>query len=239
MTRHLKAVHSYCPDCEVDLKRRDDLLDHLKEMHCIDIPCELCNKRFFDGPSLKEHFRAAHNDEAKKTCDICGFQASSMANLAKHNNAIHLQKKELKCDQCDYITSWAQALKRHMLARHPPPDAEKFQCDKCAYNTIMRDDFQRHQKTHSSQTYPCDICFKVLKSKRDVSGHKKRMHSHDKETFHCDQCDYVTTQNCYLKQHKTGHEARSKVECHVCHKKVLWLDKHIQAVHQKKERICL
>ena len=81
MNYHLKAIHSYCNDCEVDLKRRDDLLDHLKEMHLVDIQCELCKKRFINEIHLDAHFKAVHTTESKRTCNICGFQATSMANL--------------------------------------------------------------------------------------------------------------------------------------------------------------
>ncbi|XP_050092180.1 zinc finger protein 595-like [Anopheles aquasalis] len=67
---------------------------------------------------------------------------------------------------------------------------------------------------HGNDTFPCDICGKVYKARRDLLGHKRETHGEAK--FECDICQKRFTTRSRLKQHRNYHVGERKHACPVC-----------------------
>uniref|UniRef100_A0A2M4CJ42 Putative c2h2-type zn-finger protein n=1 Tax=Anopheles darlingi TaxID=43151 RepID=A0A2M4CJ42_ANODA len=67
---------------------------------------------------------------------------------------------------------------------------------------------------HGNDTFPCDICGKVYKARRDLLGHKRETHGEPK--FECDICHKKFTTRSRLKQHRNYHVGERHHACPVC-----------------------
>ena len=237
LDEHLMTIHSFCPSCQVDLKRNEDLFDHMKEMHKEEYRCDMCNKRFVSKHSLGQHSRKSHSAFGFY-CGTCGHRAITLPSLEDHKNAVHLNKKQFKCDQCDYETAWKTAMKDHILSQHPAKDAEVLQCDQCSFTTNVRHFMRRHVlRIHiSNKPLPCDICGKMITTK-GLSKHMREIHGKSGNEIQCDKCEYKSNTERNLKRHiRNIHRDKKLEECLICQRMVLNLKLHIKNTHRRENK---
>ncbi|XP_035782251.1 zinc finger protein 23-like isoform X2 [Anopheles albimanus] len=67
---------------------------------------------------------------------------------------------------------------------------------------------------HGNDSFPCEICGKVYKARRDLLGHKRETHGEPK--FECDICQKKFTTRSRLKQHRNYHVGVRNHPCPVC-----------------------
>lgn len=112
--------HSLYPDsfecdiCGSKIKKKKDLLDHMKHTHSgIKFPCTLCGKEFSRSSYLIVHMRM-HNGERAHQCATCGktfIMAGALTfHMRKHNNTL----TQLPCTTCGKIFNRPGALADHI-----------------------------------------------------------------------------------------------------------------------------
>ena len=78
--------------------------------------CQLCDKRFKNNLTLKNHIESVHNG-VKYTCEQCFKQFTDRGSLSKHIKNIH-EGVRYECDQCGYKATQQQNLKVHIQSVH-------------------------------------------------------------------------------------------------------------------------
>ena len=78
--------------------------------------CQLCDKRFKNDKTLKNHIESVHNG-VKYNCEQCFKQFTDRGSLSKHIKAIH-EGVRYECDQCGYIATQQGNLKIHIQSVH-------------------------------------------------------------------------------------------------------------------------
>ena len=129
----------------VEVKEQDTLASEKvvkKEIHSkqVDLPCNICSKRFYDKGNLKMHIKSHKQSPETKSnsggiyttppasvekiivpkkdengfhkCNYCERKISDHSNFRKHVSADHLMII-LKCNYCDYSTRNASNLSAH------------------------------------------------------------------------------------------------------------------------------
>ncbi|KAI5640755.1 hypothetical protein NE865_06862 [Phthorimaea operculella] len=87
--KHLIKIHGEghkCMYCHRMFTRNSFMKDHIRRTHLKEknVPCTLCNEKFFDNYLLKMHM-AKHSGDRKYVCGICGKTFLRKSNLYSHN----------------------------------------------------------------------------------------------------------------------------------------------------------
>ena len=145
-------------------------------------------------------------------------------------------KKYYKCDICENRFMQKGNLKRHTRLIHEK--VKKNQSDK----NYGDGDLIKHMQSHSSKTYNCEICYKVLKQRSSFTRHMK---THKKsEGYKCEICEKEFSRPDYLKKHvKISHEKECKYPikhdkqiCNICNKKITQLKNHFKTIHEGQKK---
>lgn len=119
LNQHIQN-HSLYPDsfecdiCGSRIKKKKDLLDHMKHTHSgKKYPCCICGKQFSRSSYLLVHMRM-HNGERAHQCATCGktfIMAGALTfHMRKHNNTL----TQLPCSICGKIFNRPGALADHI-----------------------------------------------------------------------------------------------------------------------------
>uniref|UniRef100_A0A182Q1U1 C2H2-type domain-containing protein n=1 Tax=Anopheles farauti TaxID=69004 RepID=A0A182Q1U1_9DIPT len=95
-----------------------------------------------------------------------------------------------------------------------------------------------YRNVHSGETHRCDVCGKVLRSKRSLGYHKKDCHG--ERNHPCHFCDQMFVSNARLNQHLKYHRGERKFPCELCEYSFFSsndLKKHL-ASHEKRRPGC-
>ena len=76
------------------------------------LKCDVCNKEFQHGYSLKSHMRV-HTGEKPYACDQCDYKCSTSGSMRRHSR-IHTGEKLYACEQCDFKCITSSHLKFHV-----------------------------------------------------------------------------------------------------------------------------
>ncbi|CAH0564122.1 unnamed protein product [Brassicogethes aeneus] len=105
----------------------------------------------------------------------------------------YVRRKIMQCTVCLYETTHSGHLNRHIKYVHNLNNNEthKFKCEKCSYKTHFRENYTRHNLTHS-------------KSVRKV------------EKVKCTECNFETVHKVSLKRHLKLHKKLEEIEHFTC-----------------------
>ena len=115
----------------------------------------------------------------------------------------------------------------HMKSQHFP---ETFTCKLCDFETKAALNLSIHvKKTHNLQRTTCTECNKTVK---DISRHKRAMHSGDQIEYECKICSFKTYIKDYLRSHvKTVHKKKA-MQCKECNSVVKDMAQHMKRKHK-------
>ncbi len=160
----------HCDICGSNIKKKKDLLGHMKDKHSgIKHPCSICGKKFNRSSYLTVHKRI-HDDNRPFTCTDCGHAFVTAGALSfhmkKHNNTM----PQCPCVYCGKVFDRTGALAEHVrihTGRHygirdsKPLIAEQifyffffflgekpFACSICPVNFRTKRLLREHKATH-------------------------------------------------------------------------------------------
>ena len=209
----LGGMHQ-CPKCNKEINRYVKLLEHYAKFHSEvkKFPCEQCDFRGATSSILREH-KVTHSMSMQ--CDICHKTFKNRIILAKHKKEIHEGKKKLiaefktaTCDICNYTGKLRDVL-THKQYSHPDSLIQKYKCDSCDFESILKEELQKHQKTEHEATNICHLCGKRFTYPFKLKAHMENQHRTEPieeptKDFICDQCGkgFVNKQrlrhHCYM-----------------------------------------
>ena len=179
--------------------------------------CELCDKRFKNKKTLKQHMSNKHSSDpataqklseinAKKSLKLKCTLCENLFNTRKINEHFRLMHPEVSlkanCDECEKSFSDASHLNKHKIQVHT--DIKKYQCEFCDYKTKLKETLKEHLKIHGDQHFECELCGCRVNRKRDL-----RKHLCKPKNFSCEQGGNEAAQE------KTSHLNSCLVDYHL------------------------
>lgn len=225
----------YCDICDSNIKKKKDLLGHMKDKHSgIKHPCSICGKEFNRSSYLTVHKRI-HEDIRPFKCTICGhafITAGALSfHMKKHNNTL----PQCPCIYCGKIFDRSGALAEHIRLH---TGELPFKCNICSMNFRTKRHLREHKASHLTiKEYPCDKCGKNFDKSSKVVAHKRKAHSNveaesftainsksepnQKATMNCYLCDKTFVTQANLNQHIQNHSLYpDSFECDICGSKI-------------------
>lgn len=182
-------VEYVCKTCSKVFKHKSNYQKHSMRHTLGDLSCKHCDKKFRLYRDLtrheKTHFLPSHS------CTDCDYETTVLAALQIHM-ARHTDHSEspFKCNDCNRRFRKAVDLQEHYNVH----SGEKpFECTKCSTAFSLRRQLSAHCRRHHPElkvkkvtSTTCDICQRVLATKRSLTRHKE---SHNPTKLYlCDYC---------------------------------------------------
>lgn len=200
-----------CHLCDYSAVERNSLRRHIVTVHADEIednadlnyPCPVCNERFRQSKSLKNHMKTHNVVQEMFSCieEGCSFQNHVCKNLLQHITQVHsFTPIECRYHACSAIFKTKTLMETHYrthLAYH---------CTDCEFSCSNKRVFVQHQRQghEGRDELLCEFCdFKTLNA---VEFEQHVGHFHANEKIHrCPQCSYVTAHKRGLKRHMLTH----------------------------------
>jgi len=253
-----------CNICTVAVSTIQGLKEHIKLHSRPDLNCDKCGK----------FLRRNKNHFCDRTCKICNKKFKNILQYFLHmrdKHAVDVNRPIYECDICGLKSLLKTAMTLHMESKHFGGKMEKFICDLDGKEFKSRQKLYYHMHTHmgrikcticsaelkpgpfrahmkfvhnTNQKYQCQICSKVLKSKKYLDYHMKthdkkfgckvcskkfpaasklRMHikithEQDIELLKCGKCPKTFKIKCSFNRHKKTHDKNrpKHFKCHKC-----------------------
>ncbi|CAK1554290.1 unnamed protein product [Leptosia nina] len=223
-----------------------------KEKHSI--PCDVCNAYFLHQESLSLHRSLHYNaficrvcglvttlksliakHECAKAakihvCSLCNKSFSSKSKLIYHRSVCNEEKPQ--CDCCGKVFANKITLKSHinymtgvLPKKKKKPTNVFIPCKGCDKVFQSLKSYRAHVVVHDGVNYPCPICGKLFRWKRNLARHT-RNHK-DKESGNAPQCKdcgkTFSSRDCYNNHMKLSkrhvHESALVHACQYCNKR--------------------
>jgi len=177
-----KIKNLQCPICSKILISKQGFNLHISD-HNKKLKCKLCDKLFGSQTNLKAHIRIYHENLYRFSCEICERKFTLRSSLKGHMK-IHdpNRPRDLKCSQCAFATDNKVSFKAH-LNSHKWKNAEiaamknPFKCSQCPSVLKSQRYLNRHIiRVHPKVLFECDICGRMIKTKRDILTHFRGFH---------------------------------------------------------------
>ena len=214
--------------------------EHLSSVHGFQLlqTCNICSNSCAD---LERHLERGHSD---KKCHICGKFALSKKRLESHllrHNKSETRELEAKgeqvCPHCGKVFPTIILLNQH-IKRVCRVQYEESTCDKCgkAFTNPYR--HRAHVlREHSGKEKPqyiCNICGKIVLSKKALETHHTAFHEIRELKIKCELCGKLFAENYGLRKHMEKIHTE-KEACQICGFKTHFLKRHHKTVHTKNE----
>ncbi|KAG5892486.1 hypothetical protein JTB14_015396 [Gonioctena quinquepunctata] len=157
------------------------------------------------------------NPSKRNQCEICQRTFSRKCHLKSHK-LIHTGEKSFQCEQCGTFFRARKTLRVHLITH----SGEKpYQCQFCKRNFAHKLSLREHETSIHREAFPeahmeCDICCKMLPSKRALTKHQTQ---HNKR-YHCEICGNSYSKKSNLEDHINTHTDKKTFECTICNKKM-------------------
>jgi len=247
---HVKRMHTggefKCHLCDFTCTDNSYLSKHLKRHGLPKFPCDLCDYKAYDLPTMQMHKEAKHLG-IRYQCEFCPASVNKLSNLHRHIKEVH-GGESYQCDQCSSAFSSKNNLKMHIADKH---EEHKVFCDQCSFSSATVGMLRAHiRQKHEEGTLPCDQCQYIAKSGKQLDRHKEIKHR--VVTCACAHCEYVAHSGSMLEFHyKKFHpdlvasskfeKSTKRYECDQCPYKsdikIAFL-KHIEVKHGTEKLLC-
>lgn len=127
-----------------------------------DTKCIVCDREFFDPPSLENH-REYHL--GTRECCRCHKVLGNKSKLLTHHRS-HTKELPYACSLCSKSFAELSTLRKHE-ATH---GERNFHCDICSKAFVRKDYLAKHSLTHR-QTYKCSQCSYVCHNRQVIERH--------------------------------------------------------------------
>jgi len=236
-----------CKTCNKIFRHKSNYQKHLLRHTVGDLPCKHCPKKFRLFRDLtrheKTHFLPSymckecdyettvlaalsihmtrHMDKADLpfNCNECEKRFRKKLDLQEHYN-IHSGEKPFICQLCNNAFYLRRQLSAHCRRMHPELKANKVTstaCDICGRVLATKRSLFRHKESHNpTKLYLCDYCGKSLSSAEHLKKHR-RIHTGEKP-YVCDICGKGFTDSENLRMHRRVHTGEKPYKCDQCPK---------------------
>lgn len=233
-----------CTECYKEFTRWDRLDAHMKSVHTIEGPKNICNepgcgKTYTSKQTLVLHQKKIHSDEPLiknedgYMCEECGKSFSSGASLKKHS-FLHSGIRPFQCARCPKKYTTKHKLKEHMN-RHE--GIKNYICPHCGMKKTTSNELRVHINYHTRETeYPCSACPQIFFSPGNRGRHFRIVHCGIK-AYSCTHCDRSFGKAETLKHHVMTHTGQKPHQCNVCSRRFIQLvalQSHIKTHNKPK-----
>lgn len=227
MRKAHEASHTFIVCCGRKRLLRQSALEHMEyHLNGDAFKCALCNERFMDNMTLKEHNLRQH-EQRKFQCQTCPKVFHTRSKLDGHEKT-HLPNAErpIKCGYCSAGFVDKQSQRRHVERMHEIK--ERYTCDLCAkafssYGTFYEHYHMRHA---NHPGYNGEMCRRCKKKVPDIRVHMRKKHGEEIDDVEwsrsrsrvldpdvqCDICDEVV-QREQITAHRRAHTTHP---CRLC-----------------------
>ena len=199
---HLKNMHSptkrfSCKVCAKVLHSKDGLVTHMKShTRSSSHQCSECKKIFKNRSDLLKHCKSKghsyldtqqreQRQNRKFECNKCDFNTNRVDNLYRHERNVHglynkkldaisetlAKRGEVKCSKCDKKFTDNKLAKEHFVRE----SCDLIKCTDCGKEFDKRADLLLHTRdVHSEKKFPCPLCDKVFKQRRNMNRHHNK-----------------------------------------------------------------
>nr|XP_012141949.1 PREDICTED: zinc finger protein 501-like isoform X1 [Megachile rotundata] len=209
----------HCKTCNKVFRHKSNYQKHLMRHTVGDLTCKHCPKKFRLFRDLtrheKTHFYPSY------VCKECDYETTVLAALSIHMLR-HTDKADLpfKCNDCDKRFRKAIDLQEHYNIHSGD---QPFVCQLCNSAFYLRRQLSAHcrrmhpeMKANKVTSTACDICGRVLATKRSLFRHKE---SHNPTKLYlCDYCGKSLSSAEHLKKHRRIHTGEKPYVCDICGK---------------------
>lgn len=175
LKRHQRIKHecnqTHCTTCGRTFGCKDDVEEHVKEMHQGDYICEDCGKEFTTRKGLNYHM-STHDSTSvvKYTCQVCqkGFKVKShyMGHINSHHGL-----RPYTCDTCTRGFAFKSNYTRHIKTCK---GEDKKTCAQCGDVFSSVGTLKEHFRgKHQGKQYQC-ACGKLFNWRSSLSAHAKK-----------------------------------------------------------------
>ena len=208
LKEHQITVHIYCEDCNLYFQDNNEIVEHLRAEHNLQLNCPYCEYVGLNTKSLRIHMRAKHksrylyNQTGQRRivplpkdkyfqCEKCNYTSPDSKYVLKmHYLSVHQQ-----CQECnDIVFETKEETLDHMECH-----GFKVRCDQCSFTSLHPNNVASHVKTaHLKNTF---TCFKCNNSREFKTFWKLRKHYYDQHLY-CEVCDEEFNDKNSLVSHK-------------------------------------
>ncbi|KAM3967485.1 LOW QUALITY PROTEIN: uncharacterized protein ACR2FA_010062 [Aphomia sociella] len=178
--------------------------------------CNSCDKVFNTKDGLKSHQKSHIPIEERKIyhCDVCDLKFTTRSSAASHKRVVHDKIKSYVCDLCGYACGTSGELRQHRAIHS---DDKPFVCGKCYKPFKTHSNLKTHMDTHEETSYTCDVCNRVLNSRRTL---RKHLLVHEEKCRHvCSYCHKAFKRRQTLKVHLYTHTGDKPLSCKWCNER--------------------
>lgn len=159
----LNKLHT-CVVCKKSFQTKQYLQQHKLIHFEKSYECNTCSKTFSVLRSLARH-KKVHLVKPFH-CNICKQMYKTEPEKTKHMR-VH-QKITYTCDICQKSYERYSSFYRHNMTHLDDPSRECALCNKVLSRPEL---LRKHRELHEEKPYCCDICKKMVKSKREIKIH--------------------------------------------------------------------
>ncbi|XP_014471774.1 PREDICTED: zinc finger protein 3-like isoform X4 [Dinoponera quadriceps] len=209
-----------CKHCPKKFRLFRDLTRHEKTHFYPSYMCKECDYETTVLAALSIHM-LRHTDKADLPfkCNECDKRFRKKLDLQEHYN-IHSGEKPFVCQLCNNAFYLRRQLSAHCRRNHPELKANKVTstaCDICGRVLATKRSLFRHKESHNpTKLYLCDYCGKSLSSAEHLKKHR-RIHTGEKP-YVCDICGKGFTDSENLRMHRRVHTGEKPYKCDQCPK---------------------
>ncbi|XP_015589818.2 zinc finger protein 3 homolog isoform X10 [Cephus cinctus] len=209
-----------CKHCPKKFRLFRDLTRHEKTHFYPSYMCKECDYETTVLAALSIHMlRHTNKADLPFKCNECEKRFRKAIDLQEHYN-IHSGEKPFVCQLCGNAFYLRRQLSAHCRRMHPEMKANKVTstaCDICGRVLATKRSLFRHKESHNpTKLYLCDYCGKSLSSAEHLKKHR-RIHTGEKP-YVCDICGKGFTDSENLRMHRRVHTGEKPYKCDQCPK---------------------
>ena len=258
MLHHYELEHKNlilrCPTfgCDESFLNDKNLRRHLIDAHITGAPvqCEFCAKLFVGKSQVEFHIEQKHPEKVSESprffCQEpgCGLGFVRLRVLRKHCRGEHAHPKPKAttrppakatvASECPICHGLFRRVGLHITLAHEE-SCNSFMCRFCqkvfqSPEVMIQHRVREHHKAKVKEPVACDVCGKVLASKRLLYCHKRAVH--DRVRHECTQCDKTYTRLSDMRCHVRSVHEGLKLSCRFC--PILFLRGSQRNQHERK-----